>query len=106
MAETSNTIPPKGFGNLQWSDFVKSILLAGATNAMLSLYTIIDSGSWPTKEDWGDIIRTTIAFMISYILKNVLTNNTGKFLKKDEPVVTVPAKELDKVIDMAQEGQK
>lgn len=103
MAETSNTIPPGGFGKLQWNDFVKSILLAAATNAMLSLYTIIDSGSWPTAEDWGDIIRTTVAFMISYILKNALTNNAGKFLKKDEPIVTVPAKELEKVIDVANE---
>lgn len=103
MAENSNTIPPGGFGKLQWNDFVKSILLAAGTNALLSIYTIIDSGSWPTSEDWGDIIRTTVAFMISYLVKNGLTNNAGKFLKKDEPTVTVPAKELEKVIDVANE---
>lgn len=103
MAETSNTIPPGGFGTIQLKDFIKSIILAAGANALLSIYTIIDSGSWPTNEDWMDILRTTVAFIISYLIKNALTNNTGQFLKKDEPVITVPAKELEKVIDKANE---
>ena len=103
MGETANTIPPSGFGKLQWSDLLKSVLLAAGANALISLYTIINSGAWPTKEDWMDILQTTVAFMISYIVKNLLTNNTGQFAKKDQPVVTVPAKELEKVIDKANE---
>lgn len=106
MSQEANTIPPKGFGKLQFSDFVKSILLAAGANALISLYTIIQSGSWPTSEDWKDILQATVAFIISYIVKNLFTNNTGKFLKKDEPVVVVPAKELEKVIDFAAEGKK
>ena len=103
MGETANQVPPSGFGTVQWSDFIKGVGLAVATNALLSIYTLIDSGSWPTKEDWMDILRTSVAFIISYILKNLLTNNTGQLLKKDEPVVTVGAKELDKVVDKASE---
>jgi len=103
MGETANQIPPSGFGKLQWSDLLKSVLLAAGANALISLYTIINSGAWPTREDWMDILQTTIAFMISYIIKNVFTNNVGQFAKKDEPVVTVPAKELDKVIEKAAE---
>lgn len=106
MGETANTMPPKGFGRLQLSDFVKSILLAAGANALISLYTIIQSGAWPTREDWADILQATVAFIISYIVKNLLTNNTGDFLKKDQPTVTVPAKELDKVIDKATENTK
>lgn len=105
MSETANTIPPSGFGNIQWNDFVKSIGLAVATNILLSLYTLIDSGRWPTKEDWGDILQTSVAFIISYLLKNLLTNNTGQLLKKDQPTVTVSEKELEKVIDKASEAK-
>lgn len=105
MGETSNTMPPGGIGKLQWSDLLKSIGLAVATNALMSLYSIIDSGAFPTKEDWFDILRTSLAFMISYILKNLLTNNTGQMFSKDQPTVTVPAKELDKVIDKAVEAE-
>lgn len=99
MSETASTIPPRGIGKLQWSDFLKSVGLAVATNALMSLYTLINSGSWPTKEDWMDILQTSVAFMISYIVKNLLTNNVGQMLKKDEPVVMVGAKELEGVID-------
>lgn len=99
MSETANQIPPSGFGKIQWSDFVKSVGLAVFTNALMSLYTLINSGSWPTKEDWMDILQTSVAFMISYIVKNLLTNNVGDLFKKDEPIVTVSAKKLEGVID-------
>ena len=102
MGETANTIPPSGFGKLQWSDLLKSVGLAVATNVLMSLYSLISVGSWPTKEDWLDILQTSVAFMISYLLKNILTNNVGQIAKKDQPTVTVPAKELEKVIDKAQ----
>lgn len=104
MAENANTIPPGGFGKIQFGDFIKSVGLAVFTNILLSLYTLIDAGSWPTKEDWADIIRTSVAFMISYMLKNLLTNNAGQLLKKDQPTVTVSEKELEKVIDKANEA--
>lgn len=103
MSQDATTIPPSGFGKIQLADFIKSVGLAVFTNVLLSLYTLIDAGSWPTKEDWADILRTSVAFMISYMLKNMLTNNTGQLLKKDQPTVTVGAKELDKVIDIAQD---
>jgi hypothetical protein len=106
MSETASTIPPKGLGKIQLSDFLKSVGLAVFTNALMSLYSLLNSGAWPTKEDWMDILQTSVAFMISYMLKNLLTNNTGQLLKKDQPTVTVSAPELDKVIDIAQEKTK
>lgn len=106
MGETANTVPPSGIGKLQWSDLAKSVGLAVATNALMSLYSLLNSGSWPTTEDWKDILQTSVAFMISYIVKNLLTNNVGQMFKKNEPTTTVSTKELDKVIDLAAEGKK
>lgn len=105
MSQEASTIPPGGIGKLQWSDLFKSVGLAVATNALMSLYSLINSGSWPTQEDWMDILRTSVAFMISYIVKNLLTNNVGQMLKKDEPIIPVGAKELDKVIEKAVEAK-
>src|SRR5690349_1245721 len=104
MSEQATSIPPAGLGKLQWRDFIKSIALAAGANALLSLYTIINSGAWPTREDWTDILRTTVAFIISYLIKNALTNNVGQFAKPDQPTVTVGAKELEKVIDKANDA--
>ena len=103
MAQDAATIPPRGLGQLQISDFLKSLLLAALTNVLLGLYTIIQSGNFPTHADWIIMLKSTIAIVISYLLKNLGTNNTGQLLKKDQPVVTVSAKELDKVIDKASE---
>jgi len=103
MAQDAATIPPRGLGKLQISDFLKSLLLAALTNVLLGLYTIIQSGNFPTHADWIVMLKSTIAIVISYLLKNLGTNNTGQLLKKDQPVVTVSAKELDKVIDKASE---
>jgi len=103
MAQEANTIPPSGLGTLHISDFLKSLLLAALTNVLLGLYTVIQSGYFPTHDDWVTMLKSTIAIVISYLLKNLGTNNTGQLLKKDQPTVTVPAKELDKVIDIAQD---
>jgi hypothetical protein len=101
MAETASTIPPSGIGTLHISDFLKSLLLAALTNVLLGVYTIIQSGSFPTHADWVTMLKSTVAIVISYLLKNLGTNNTGQILKKDQPVVTVPADKLNEVIKEA-----
>lgn len=97
MSQETTTIPPSGLGKLQISDFLKSLLLAAITNVLLGLYTIIQSGKFPTYEDWLIMLKSTIAIVISYLLKNLGTNNTGQILKKDQPVVTVSAEKLEQV---------
>lgn len=104
MAQDANTIPPSGLGKLHISDFLKSLLLAALTNVLLALYTMIQAGHFPEGKDWGDMLKSTVAIVISYLLKNLGTNNVGQILKKDEPTVTVPAKELEKVIDKANDA--
>lgn len=103
MGETANTIPPGGIGKIQLSDWIKGGLLAGATSALSSLYVLMDSGKWPTNEDWKDILRTSIIFIVVYIIKNLGTNNVGQFLKPNQTTVTVGAKDLDQVVEKAVE---
>jgi hypothetical protein len=89
MAEQATTIPPKGLGTIKLSDFWKSLLLAALSNILLSLYTIINSGALPTHADLITMLKTTSAIILSYLLKNLGTNNVGQLLTKDKPVVTV-----------------
>lgn len=105
MAQTANTIPPSGLGKLQMSDFLKSLLLAALTNVLLGLYTIIQSGNFPTQEDWIVMLKSTLAIIISYLLKNLGTNNTGQLLKKDQPVTLVSTEKLEEVVEQANENK-
>ena len=102
MGEQANTIPPKGFGTVDfWKDLGKGAFLAALTNILLALYAIVQSGHLPTNGDWAVMLKSTLAILLSYFIKNLSTNNVGEMFTKDKPVVTVPAKELDKVIDKA-----
>lgn len=94
MAQIASTIPPKGLGSIQLSDFWKGLLLAALTNILLSLYAIINTGAWPTHADWITMLKATLAIVISYLLKNLGTNNVGQILQKDKSVVHVDATDL------------
>jgi len=102
MGETSNTIPPKGLGSVDFlRDLAKGAFLAALTNLLLGLYTIIQSGNFPTHADWLTMIKSTLAILLAYFIKNLSTNNTGQLFTKDKPTTTVPAKELEAVIEKA-----
>lgn len=102
MGEQANTIPPKGLGTVDfWKDLGKGAFIAALTNILLGLYTIIQSGNFPNHEDWITMIKSTLAILLAYFIKNLSTNNTGEMFTKDKPTVTVSAKELDKVVDIA-----
>ena len=98
MTQDATTIPPKGLGKIGLNDFWKSLLIAAISNVLLGLYTIVQSGNFPGKEDWIVMFKSTIAIIISYLLKNLGTNNVGQILQKDKPVVMVSAKKLEEVV--------
>lgn len=99
MGQLTATIPPKGLGSIQLSDFWKSLLIAALSNVLLSLYAIINTGDFPTHADWIVMLKSTLAIIISYLLKNLGTNNVGQLLQKDKPVVHVDAVELQDLQD-------
>lgn len=94
MAQIATTIPPKGLGALHISDFWKSLILAAIMNILLALYPIINSGNWPTHADLVVMLKSTVAVILAYIIKNLSTNNVGEILEKDKPVVHVDATDL------------
>lgn len=99
--QIATTIPPKGLGSIQLSDFWKSLLIAALSNVLLSLYAIINTGAFPTHADWIVMLKSTLAIIISYLLKNLGTNNVGELLQKDKAIVHVAAVDLQNLEDKA-----
>lgn len=98
MGETANTIPPKGLYTLQGSDFVKglSYIIFGIVTGMILF--ALGRDHWPTWAEWRPVIYTSATTLFGYIGKNYFTNNVGQVFKPDQPVTTVPTKELEEVI--------
>lgn len=101
MGQNATTIPPKGLGAIQLSDFWKSLFLAAIVNILLVLYPIIEGGHWPTSADLQDMLKSTVAIIIAYLIKNLSTNNVGEILTKDKSVVTVAKQDLKDLQDKA-----
>lgn len=104
MGETATTVPPKGLGSLQLSDFWKSLFLAAIVNILLALYPIIQGGHWPTSADFQDMIKSTVAIIIGYLIKNLSTNNVGQILQKDKPVVKADVASLNELKEKANQN--
>lgn len=101
MAETATTIP-KGLGTVKfWSDLGKGAFLAVVTNVLLSLYTIINSGNFPTHDEWMTMIKSTLAILIAYFIKNLSTNNVGQLFTQDKAVVPVEKEHYQELKDKA-----
>jgi hypothetical protein len=101
MAQEGTTVPPKGLGTLKLSDFWKSLFLAAIVNVLLVLYPIIQGGQWPTSADLQDMLKSTVAIIIAYLIKNLSTNNVGQVLQKDKPMVNVDVNTLNDLKEKA-----
>lgn len=62
-------------------DFLKGAILAAFTSILTYIYTLLESGSMVF--DWKLILKIGLLSFVGYLVKNVLTNNEGKPLKKD-----------------------
>lgn len=71
------------FGKLDWSDLLKGLIVAVLAIVTSSLATILDAGAFPTTEQWMSIAKVAGTAVVSYLLKNIFTNNTGDFGSKD-----------------------
>lgn len=100
MGETASSIPPKGLGSVDfWKDLGKGAFIAALTNILLALYTIVQNGDLPSGEDWGVMLKSTLAIVLAYFIKNFGTNNVGELFTKDKPVVKVDAEKLEETIE-------
>lgn len=103
--EGTVTVPPAGAGKISLGDVAKGLGLAVASYALVQLYDVFNGEGWPTVEEWKVMGKALIAFVISYILKNVFTNNVGQLFAKDKPVVTVSEQHLEKLEEQAKTNQ-
>jgi hypothetical protein len=62
-------------------DLIKGLLVAVLSSVITILYNTIQTGSLTF--DWKAIGTMALTSALGYILKNLLTNSTGEFLKKD-----------------------
>lgn len=102
MSENASTVPPSGLGTVKfWSDLGKGAFLAVLTNILLALYTIVNNGGLPTHEDWSTILKSTLAILIAYFIKNLSTNNVGQLFTQDKPVVHVDETQFNELKEKA-----
>lgn len=73
----------KGFLKLEWQDAFKAVILAVLFGVVTTIAPIISSHRFPNVEEWQAMGFDAINMVIAYILKNLLTNSEGKFLKTE-----------------------
>ena len=69
------------FLNLNNKDFIKGLIVAVLSAVITIVYNTVQTGSLTF--DWKAIGLTALSSAIAYIMKNLFTNSTGSFLKKD-----------------------
>lgn len=71
------------FGKLDIQDLLKGMIVAVLAVVTSSLVVIFDAGHFPTTAEWVSIGKVAGTAAVSYLLKNLFTNNTGDFANKD-----------------------
>jgi len=69
-----------GFAKLNIEDFFKGMIVAVLSALVTFLYNTMESGE--VVLNWKMIGTTSLTAALAYIIKNYLSNDEGKFLKK------------------------
>jgi len=101
MGDSTSRVPPSGIGQLRWSDLWKGLIKSVSGLLVGLLIKTIHDKQLPTYGEIEPLLEATVYFLIGYLGINAGTNNVGQLFKSNQPTVTVPAKELEKVIDKA-----
>jgi putative exporter of polyketide antibiotics len=67
---------------LNSSDFLKGLIMAVLSSVITVIYQTVEAGSLIF--DWKAIGTMALTSAIAYIMKNLFTNSTGKFLGKEQ----------------------
>jgi hypothetical protein len=106
MSETASSIPPSGLGSLKWSDLWKGLIKTVSGLLVGLIIKTIQDGELPTYAEISPLLEACVYFIVGYLGINAGTNNVGQLFTKNKPTVKVPAKELDEVLDKANEAPK
>lgn len=101
MAQKASNISAKGLGSINLNDFWKGALLTVFTSLLSGLYVLLSEDHFPTWIEFKPYVIAALAGFVSYILKNIGTNNVGQILKQDKPVVPVEVEKLEELKDKA-----
>jgi bacteriorhodopsin len=67
---------------LNKADFIKGLIIAVITAVITLLYNTLQTGSLTF--DWKAISTAAASAALAYIMKNLLTNSSDEFLKKEK----------------------
>jgi hypothetical protein len=67
---------------LNTTDFIKGLLMAVLSSVITVVYQTIEAGSLVF--DWKAIGTIALTSGLAYIMKNLFTNSTGGFLKREK----------------------
>ena len=70
------------FFNLNATDFIKGLLMAVLSSVITVVYQTIEAGILVF--DWKAIGTIALTSGLAYIMKNLFTNSTGGFLKREK----------------------
>jgi hypothetical protein len=70
------------FLNLNSSDFLKGLIMAVLSTVITVVYQTVEAGSLVF--DWKAIGTMALTTALAYIMKNIFTNSTGGFLKREK----------------------
>ena len=73
------------FLRLHLNDFVKGLILAIITGLITILTNELQAGSAIDAAFWKRICIASVIAFLSYLVKNLFTNNSDEFLKTDKP---------------------
>jgi hypothetical protein len=72
------------FLKLNGKDLFKGMIVAALAVITGSLSVILDAGALPTAAEWLNIAKVAGTAAVSYLLKNLFTNNNDELLKADK----------------------
>lgn len=70
------------FLNLNSTDFLKGLIMAVLSTVITVVYQTVEAGSLVF--DWKAIGTMALTTALAYIMKNIFTNSTGGFLKREK----------------------
>lgn len=73
------------FFSLNWRDFGKGLFLAVLTAVLTYIWGVIQTEDF-TAIDWKVVGSTALVTVVSYLLKNLVTNSEGEVLTKEKEI--------------------
>jgi hypothetical protein len=75
---------------INWADLGKAIVVLFITTFLGIIALSLEAGKFPTSVELLKALHTAALATLSYLVKNILTNNQGQFLKPDVKAGSLP----------------